>query len=142
MEEELNEKDLFDLLSKKNREIRKAIEDRWNNKNEIQLTKSEWFILDRINYGQEMLADVCKNGEITRQGTHKLIRKLEAQGLVKLTNLDENKRNKYVQLTQLGLNCYEENKALKQALEERIKNALGQAAYDELKKTLAADWQL
>lgn len=142
MEEELTSLDFFDLLTRKHRKTRKVIEMRWNETNEIQLSNSEWFILDRINYGKELLADVCKNGEITRQGTHKLIRKLEDHGLVTTKNLENNKRNKYVQLTSLGISCYEENKALKQSLEDHIKHILGNETFENLKQTLAADWKI
>lgn len=134
--------DIFDLLRKKHQETRDAIESRWNDRNEIQLTSSEWFILDWINYGRELIADVGRNGKFTRQGTHKLIRKLEERGLVKTEPTENNKRSKYVQLTPLGVICYEENKELKTALEEQIRHALGDEKYGELVNILSTDWEL
>ncbi|GGN58973.1 MULTISPECIES: MarR family winged helix-turn-helix transcriptional regulator [Oceanobacillus] len=134
--------DIFDLLRKKHQETRDAIESRWNDRNEIQLTSSEWFILDWINYGRELIADVGRNGKFTRQGTHKLIRKLEERGLVKTEPTENNKRSKYVQLTPLGVICYEENKELKTALEEQIRHVLGDEKYGELVNILSTDWEL
>ncbi|MCF3944845.1 MarR family winged helix-turn-helix transcriptional regulator [Oceanobacillus alkalisoli] len=134
--------DIFDLLNKKHREARDAIANRWNDRNEIQLTNSEWFILDLINYGKELIADVGKNGKFTRQGTHKLIRKLEKRGLVKTEPTEHNKRSKYVQLTPLGIICYEENKELKTVLEERIRHTLGDEKYEDLVTILSMDWEL
>lgn len=134
--------DIFDLLNKKHRETRDAIENRWNDRSKIQLTNSEWFILDWINYGKKLIADVGKNGKFTRQGTHKLIRKLETRGLVKTEPTENNKRSKCVQLTPLGIICYEENKELKIAMEEQIRHLLGDEKYEELVRILSTDWEL
>lgn len=134
--------DIFDLLNMKNRIVQNAVEKRWDEISDIKLTNSEWFILNRINYKKELLADVCKNEEITRQGTHKVIKKLEKQGLVETERLNSNKRNKYVQLTELGITCYEKNQALKQSIEDDLKNVLGQEKFEQLKEILRTDWRI
>lgn len=133
---------LFDSLQRKHREISQAEEEQWKEKNGIQLTNSEWYILQLINYRKKLLADVCKNSEITRQGTHKLIRKLEDNGLVQTALLENNHRAKYVELTAKGIYWYEEKKALKHKLEEHVREVLGDETYQKLTQTLAADWEL
>lgn len=133
--------DVFDLIDMKNEEMKEWIQTNWNEKNDIRLTDSEWFILNLINDEEILLADLAKNGKITRQGTHKLVKKLEERGLIVTEKPMDNKRSKFVRLTPLGLDCYEANQALRKYLEDNVREAIGHDAFDLLKKTLTADWQ-
>ena len=132
--------DLFDLIDMKNEEMKEWLQN-WNEKNDIRLTDSEWFILNLINDKEILLAHLAKNGKITRQGTHKLVKKLEERGLIVTEKSKGNKRSKFVRLTPLGLDCYEANQALRKHLEDNVREAIGHEAFDLLKKMLAADWQ-
>ena len=134
--------DIIDLLRKRYMLSRKSIEKMWNEESDIHLSHSEWLIIDRLFDGQQTIAEVCRIVDITRQGTHKLIKKLEENGLVVTGKMKNNKRDKYVKLTEFGIACFEKNKALKIRLEDQIKNAIGTEQYSKLKQLLAADWGL
>lgn len=140
LDEEHSSLDLFNLLDHKQRELKKTIEDKWNKTHDILLSESEWFMVERINIQKKLLADVCRNEKFSRQGSHKMIQKLEERGLVLTKDSEQNKRSMYVQLTKLGLFYYEEKKKLKQSLEKQTKHALGQDVYGHLKKALEIDW--
>ena len=80
--------------------------------------------------------------DITRQATHKLIKKLEDRGLVVTSQMKNNKRSKRVNLTKLGVDSYENKKALKTKLERQIKEEIGEMELKQLKTFLASDWGL
>lgn len=142
LDEEILSRNLFNLLDKKQQDVQQAMEDKWNQIHDIHLSNSEWFMIERINVQKELLADVCRNEEFSRQGSHKLIQKLEERKLVMTKSLEQNKRAKYVQLTSLGLACYKANKELKQILEDQVKQTLGPEQYHHFKKALSTDWKL
>ncbi|WP_405099089.1 MarR family winged helix-turn-helix transcriptional regulator [Oceanobacillus sp. FSL H7-0719] len=143
MEEKQLDLNIFDLLSRKQILAHKTMENRWNEQSNIQISHSEWVIIDRLyEGGEQTIAEVSKIVEITRQGTHKLINKLEENLLVVTGKVESNKRNKYVKLTDLGMACYERNKALKGILEHQIQHVLGTEQFYKLKEVLADDWGL
>lgn len=138
MVEKLTNLDVFDLLSERQMRCRKTIETMWNEKSNIQLSNSDWFVLYRLYDQKETVVELCKNVDITRQAMHKLIKKLEEHGLVR-THLMKN-RVKYVEITDLGIECYEKHKALKTKLENQIKNTIGEEELNQLKRILSANW--
>lgn len=143
MEEKQLDLNIFDLISSKHILIRKTIENKWNEQSNIQISHSEWLIIERLyDGGQQTIADVSKIVGITRQGTHKLIKKLEENKLVLTGKMKNNKRNKYVILTEFGMDCYKKNKALKESLEKQIQHAIGAQQLQKLKKVLTDDWGL
>lgn len=78
------------------------------------------FILARVYKKQPTIAYVTKRVDISRQAVHKFIKSLEAKGLVKIQNAENNKKEKVIRLTKLGEECYEKNEALKAAFEKKI----------------------
>ena len=143
MESNQGNLDIFDLLSERHSRVHKTIENRWNEQSDIQLSNSEWLILDRLYQQREQtIADVCRNVDITRQATHKLIKKLEDRDLVVTSQMKNNKRSKLVSLTNLGVDSYENKKALKIKLEKQIKDEIGEMELTQLKVFLASDWGL
>ena len=124
MELDLKNLDLIDILSERHLQLRKITEKRWNASSDIYLSNSEWFIMARIYKKQSTIAYVSKHVDISRQATHKVIKSLEAKGLVEINNMENNKKNKRIRLTQLGEECYEKNESLKANLETEIANKL------------------
>jgi DNA-binding MarR family transcriptional regulator len=139
LEEEL---DLFTLLDEKHRITRQAIEHKWNQTHTNPIKKSEWFILNRINGEKKLLSEVCRNDELSRQGSHKVIRNLEKRGLLKTEIVDHQKRTKYVELTSKGIYYVEEIDKLKQEVEEQVKEMIGEDLFYPLKKALAENWEV
>lgn len=112
----------------------------WNDANDIKISSSEWYILARIYKKQPTISSVTRSVDISRQAIHKFIKNLAAKGLVETHNVENNKKEKWIQLTGLGEECYEKNEALKDELEKRIAETIGQDQVDALKVILKSDW--
>jgi DNA-binding MarR family transcriptional regulator len=135
--------DLIDLISERHVQLRSITEKMWNNKSEIYISNSEWFIMARIyEKKQPTIAYVSKNVDISRQATHKFLKLLKEKGLVEIKNVENNKKEKCIQLTQLGEECFEKNEALKATLVEKITGIIGVEQVSILKEILRADWRL
>jgi DNA-binding MarR family transcriptional regulator len=135
--------DLMDLISERHVQLRSITEKLWNDNSEIYLSNSEWFIMARIyEKKQPTIAYVSKNVDISRQATHKFLKLLKEKGLVEISNVENNKKEKCIQLTQLGQECYEKNQSLKAALVEKITGKIGVEQLSLLKEILKADWGL
>jgi DNA-binding MarR family transcriptional regulator len=135
--------DLIDLISERHVQLRSITEKLWNNNSKIYISNSEWFIIARIYEKiQPTISYVSKHVDISRQATHKFIKQLEEKGLVKIKNVENNKKEKCIQLTSLGEECYEKNETLKATLEEKIAAKIGAEQLSFLKEILKLDWEL
>jgi DNA-binding MarR family transcriptional regulator len=139
---ELQNLDLIDLLSERHVQVRRITEKLWNNASDIYISNSEWFIMARIYKKQPTISYVSKHVDISRQATHKFIKSLETKGILKISNLENNKKDKCIQLTELGEKCYEENETLKANLEKKIIDKIGLEQFGILKEILKSDWEL
>lgn len=137
---ELQNLDLVDLLSERHSLVRKILERAWNDQSEIYISNSEWYIMARIYKKQPTISHVTKNVEISRQAIHKFIKNLSAKGLVEINNVENNKKEKCIQLTALGEECYEKNEALKAKLENKIAEKIGALQVKILKDLLKLEW--
>ena len=137
---ELQQLDLIDSLSERHSLIRRITEKAWNDQSEITISNSEWYIMARIYKKQPTISYVNKNVDISRQAIHKFIKNLSAKGLVEINDVANNKKEKWVQLTDLGEECYEKNKALKAQLETKIAEKIGMDQIAILKSLLQAEW--
>ncbi|MEH7484214.1 winged helix DNA-binding protein [Neobacillus drentensis] len=139
---ELQNLDLIDLLSERHSLVRSISEKAWNDQSEIYISNSEWYIMARIYKKQPSISYVTKNVEISRQAIHKFIQKLSEKGLVEINNVENNKKEKCIQLTALGEECYEKNAALKAKLENKIAEKIGTEQVSILKGILKLDWKI
>nr|WP_310194459.1 MarR family transcriptional regulator [Neobacillus niacini] len=139
---ELHNLDLIDLLSERHLLLRKISEELWNDNSDIHISNSEWFIMARIYKKQTTISYVSKNVDISRQATHKFIKNLELKGLIEIMNLKNNNKEKGIQLTTLGEECYEKNEALKATIEKKIADKLGDKQVSFLIEILKSDWGL
>ncbi len=141
MDSILQSLDLIDLISERHVQLRNITGKMWNNNSPIYISNSEWFILARIyEKKQPTIAYVSKHVDISRQATHKFIKQLEAKGLVEIKNVENNKKEKCIQLTSLGEECYEKNEFLKATFEEKIAAEIGAEQLSFLKEILKANW--
>lgn len=141
MNSELSKLDVIDLISERHVSLRKITEGLWNQSNELPISNSEWFIIARIYKKQTTISAVSRQIDISRQGTHKLIKKLQTKGLVEVVQ-SSNKKDKCIQLTETGEQCYKKNEALKASLESRIAEVIGEEQLSYLKHILKQDWGL
>lgn len=137
---ELQNLDLIDLLSERHSLVRRISEKAWNDQSEIYISNSEWYIMARIYKKRPTISYVTKNVDISRQAIHKFIKNLSAKGLVEVQNVENNKKEKCIQLTALGEECYEKNAALKAQLEKKIAEKIGVEQVNILKDILKLDW--
>ena len=137
---ELQNLDLFDLVSERHNLVRKILEREWNEKSEIYISNSEWYIMARIYKKRPTISYVTKNVEISRQAIHKFIKNLAAKGLVEIYNAENNKKDKCIQLTRLGEECYEKNEVIKANLERKLAETIGIQHVNVLKDILKLDW--
>ena len=140
---DLQKLDLMDLISERHLELRKLSENLWNDTSDIYISNSVWFILTRISQqDQTTISLVTKSVDISRQATHKLIKKLAEKGLVEIGSLKNNKKEKAIKLTKLGKECFEKHSALKRKLENKIAEKIGMDQLENLKEILRKDWGL
>ena len=130
------------MVSERHLQLRKLTEKRWNDSSDIYLSNSEWFIMARIYKKQPTIAYVSKNVDISRQATHKFIKSLEAKGIVEISSVEYNKKDKCIRLTKLGEECYEKSQSLKVNLEKEIADKIGSEQLTLLKDLLKLDWGL
>ncbi|HLS09755.1 MarR family winged helix-turn-helix transcriptional regulator [Lentibacillus sp.] len=143
MKSDLDNMGLIDLISERHLQLRKLSENLWNENSDIYVADSEWFILARIyQKEQTTISWVTKHVEISRQATHKFIKRLEQKGLVQITKLKNNKKEKSIRLTDLGKEFYEKNKFLEAQLERKIAENIGSEEVNRLKGILKSDWGL
>lgn len=133
---------LLDLLSERHDQIRRISEQAWNAQHDIYISNSEWYILARVYCNKPTIAEITRNVHISRQATHKLIKNLKSKELVAVTDHPTSRKDKCIELTDLGVRCYEQNEALKADLEQKIADSLGEDAFQQLKILLTADWKL
>jgi DNA-binding MarR family transcriptional regulator len=134
--------DLIDLISERHGMLRKLSEDLWNDNSDLHISNSEWYIMSRIYNRQPTIAEVSKNVDISRQATHKFIKKMEAKNLVLVMNVINNNKEKCIKLTEFGNKCFERNEALKASLEKKIADKIGADQVLFLKEILKSDWGL
>ena len=142
MDLELQNLDFIDSLSERHVQLRSITEKLWNDTSDIYISNSEWFIMARIYQKRPTISYVTKHVDISRQATHKFIKRLESKGLVTVSSLENNKKDKCIQLSQLGEECYEKNEALKANLEKKIIDKIGFEKFQILNDILKLDWGL
>src|SRR5699024_1505418 len=133
--------DLIDLLSERHLLLRDLLEKQWNDISDIKLSNSEWFILARI-YQEEQttISYITKHVDISRQAVHKSVQRLREKELVIVRKHENNKKERLIELTKFGTDCYEKNEELKTELESRITNQLGAEEVNRLKGILKSNW--
>lgn len=140
MDSELQGLNLIDLISERHVLLRRICQDSLNNNNDIYISNSEWYIMARIYEKKPTLSYVTKHVDISRQATHKFVKNLESKGLIEITNSTNNNKDKCLQLTPLGEECYEINLSQKAALEQKVAEEIGADKIKILKDILKLDW--
>lgn len=134
------EDNLIDLLYEKQNMLKKQKEDQWNHNNSIPVTNTEWCILSLVYGKQPTIPEVTQQLGISRQATHKSIKTLDSKGFISICRVENNKRNKYLNLTSFGEACYLKNQQLKEEIEKEIGQNIGDENITLLKELLKRDW--
>ncbi|WP_342774090.1 MarR family winged helix-turn-helix transcriptional regulator [Lysinibacillus telephonicus] len=128
----LNNQYFIDLLNEYHLQINKMKERLWNEKSDIYISNSEWLIIKIIFKSSPTISNVSKRVNISRQATHKFIKSLETKGLLEIKNIQNNKKEKCVQLTKLGEQCFEQYEVLMEKIEKEICEKIGQDKFEVL----------
>lgn len=134
--------DLIDLINERQVIFKSILEERWGEVSDIPFSNSEWYIMTRIYKKQPTISYVTKHVHTSRQATHKLIKRLEAKGIVEIMKANHNNRDKCIKLTELGEECYEKIVDIKRELENQISQKIGEEKLLVLKEILGLDWGL
>ncbi len=126
----------FDLFNECHLQINNIKERLWNEMSDIYISNSEWFIMRIIYKNTSRMSYVSKQINISRQATHKFIKNLESKGLLKISNLQNNKKDKCVQLTKLGEQCVDQYDVLMSKLDNEIVKKYGHNQFELLNKFL------
>ncbi|GFR39454.1 hypothetical protein PRECH8_27500 [Insulibacter thermoxylanivorax] len=139
----MHQLDLIDLISERHLQLRGMIEKQWNQMNDLRISNSEWYIMAKIHErGKTTISRVTKHVGITRQATHKCIKNLETKGIVVISNMENNRKDKCLQLTPRGEQCYHMYVSIKENLARKIADAIGAESFAKLRQLLEADWAL
>ncbi|MFJ3389630.1 MULTISPECIES: MarR family winged helix-turn-helix transcriptional regulator [unclassified Lysinibacillus] len=142
MKDELQNRDVIDLLSERHELLRRLAEEKWNKHNDIYISNSEWYILGMIYKKQLTISDVAKNVKFSRQATHKIIKSLEVKGLVTITSVEHSKKHKAIRMTEFGEDCFEKNQFCKAEIEKQLVNTIGEDQVIRLKNILKLNWDM
>ena len=135
MKRDLN---IIDLISEKHIILRREVEDRWASSEEEDISHTEAFLLARISMGKISIAEVARQANISRQAMFKCAKKLEARGYLKFEINESN--NKYMQLTDKGIDYCKKSKELKEELEKEISDTIGKEKVEIIKELLNKNW--
>lgn len=142
MKDELQNRDVIDLLSERHELLRRLAEEKWNEQNDIYISNSEWYILGIVYKKQLTISDVAKNVKFSRQATHKIIKSLEVKGLVTVMSVEHSKKHKAIRMTEFGEDCFEKNQLCKAEIEKQLVNTIGEDQVSRLKNILNLNWDM
>ena len=111
-----NPANIIDILSKRYIELRTHIEKEWNAQSEFNISTTGWSVIACINDQKVTITSITRSANfanISRQAIHKVIKNLEARGLVLISDSTTNKKVKCIELTSLGKSSFEKLNEIK-----------------------------
>ena len=124
--------DLIELLYRQHKQLRYAAEMMWNDKFELHLTSSEWYVLKSISEGKVTVPELVEQLDITKQGVHKFLQALQDKGLISTELIQGAKRQKIAHLTIRGQEVIRKSLALDNEISEKVRASIGHEPYEQL----------
>ncbi len=140
MDFDLNGLTLIDLISEKHAQLRKIVMQKWEKQSEIHLSQTEWYLLSKIDQKSITISQAAAIIGMSRQAMQKSVIKLEKQGFITSSYREGNKRDKFLNLTQTGIDCCQKNNQLKIKLENELVKLFGQKKVESLKDLFKIEW--
>src|SRR5699024_3356399 len=135
--------DIIDLISERHSALRQTVESKTSEHlQDVHFSSSEWYLIDKINYDKPTFAELTRKIHLTRQAIHKAIKQLEQKGVVQVEAVPNNKKEKCVYLTHLGVQCFEQYVDGKSQLIAHIETVIGKDELMQFKAVLQRDWHL
>ena len=130
----------IELLHKHYKQLRDAVASTWNTQNNIQITTSEWYILNCIYGGASTIPEILKKVEISKQAVHKFVNVLEEKQLVQTGLIKAPKTQRRVELTCLGEETYLRSLEIKKEIDKTIEKNIGSDNFKQLQAILQMKW--
>lgn len=86
------------------------------------------------------ISEAAKLMNLSRQAIHKFSKSMVEEGLIKIEDSKENNKEKFMILTELGSELYNELLEIKLKLEEDIEKKIGHNNFKIIKKLLQESW--
>ena len=137
---EYKQLDLLDLISERHMQLRHELEVKWNETSEMKISNAEWHILAKIKQSTISMAELSRRVNHSRQATHKMLKNMKQKNLVVISDVPQNKKEKYIQLTPEAVTYYAQYEALKRELEANVQRAIGSQHYEQLQYVLQLKW--
>ncbi|QEN04334.1 MarR family transcriptional regulator [Thiospirochaeta perfilievii] len=131
---------IIDLISEQHLVLRKLVEDRWMEISNIEFSHTEWFLLSKTEQESLTISKAATLIGISRQAMQKCAKKLEERGYINFFYKKDNKRDKYIVLTETGRDCCNKNNNLKKRIENEIIENIGNVKVKDFKELLKKDW--
>lgn len=131
---------IMELLHERYLWMQTAFEKAWEKQSNLVISQTEWKIIGRIEQDGLPVARITKNLHITRQAIHKLIKNLSSKGLIELYQMENNKKERCIALTDLGHECYDIYTSIHSQIEFQIAAHMGLQETEKLKTILQSDW--
>lgn len=130
----------IDLLNKHYKQLRDLVETTWNVQNNMQLTSSEWYVLNCVHGGASTAPEILKKLDITKQAVHKFLTNLEEKGLLQTELVKTPKLQRRVELTALGEEVFLKSLDIKKEIDQKIADNIGQENFQQLVTILNMKW--
>lgn len=137
MREYLETLNLIDLISEKHKELRKEIRNKWSND---KLCDNKLHLISMLTIKKMTISEAAKLMNLSRQAIHKFSKSMVEEGLIKIEDSKENNKEKFMILTELGSELYNELLEIKLKLEEDIEKKIGLNNFKIIKKLLQESW--
>ena len=135
--------DFVDLMSERHGELRAMIEKLTNDEIiDNHLSSSQWYVITIIYKRTSSLSQLNDWMNLSRQAIHKAIKNLQVKNIVTVSDVEGNKKEKSVTLTQYGESCCEKYINIKHQIEIYIQKQIGVENMKLMKTYLGRDWHL
>lgn len=131
---------MIDLLNTHYKQLRDLVETTWNVQNNIQLTSSEWYILNCVHHGAKTAPEILKRVDISKQAVHKFLSNLEDKHLIQTQLVKTPKLQRKVELTPQGLAVYQRSLEIKKEIDQQIEASIGAENFKNLTAVLNMKW--
>lgn len=133
---------LIDLISDKHIELRASFIKKLQREFSVPLNSTETYFLHLIEKNSFNASKLASELNISRQGCHKIIKKLEEVEIIQRTSMPDNQKEKVLSLTLKGKEIMKALKKLNNNIEKKIEAHLGKQNVEKLKKLFEKDWDI
>lgn len=140
MNKDFSNLNIIDLISEKHAKLRKKVRKSWAEEGGDTIGDTESYVLALLERKNMTVSEIARQVEISRQGTHKCCHSLIDRGYIKFIDKEKSSRDKFLMLTEKGLEFCRESLKLKMKLESEIKSAIGEEKFKIIKECFGETW--